>query len=274
MNACARKLPGRMLIAGIALLACLSWHANAETCQMDQSPGIVEIRSPQFAFRLRLIDGLRAEHFVNRITGRTLQLSGPEVEFDIGLPGQTLRTPVFQSATVAEATGAELVLHLADKEADVKVTVRYVCDEKTPVLRKFVTITNASSQTWDRLLNVRLGTYQTDVPGGDADPDFPVMLNVDPHVAEQAPYEDPAGRVRGFPAYVARQFFFGLAHPAGFATREGVQVSLRQYPGIKLEPGQSFDCMEAVYGVKPGRPGPGRIPGSLSHPHAPRIAWA
>ena len=61
--------------------------------------------------------------------------------------------------------------------------------------------------------------------------------------------DDPAGKTRGFPAYVEWQFFVGLAHPAGFATRQDSELSLRQLPGIKLAPGASFECMEAVYGV-------------------------
>jgi hypothetical protein len=243
-----RKIRMQTLVT-IMVFWVVACSAKAETCRVEQTPGVVEITSPQFTYRLRLTGGLRAESMLNRITGRMLRLAGPEVEFDIGLPGQTVQTPELSSVSVVHATAADVLFQLADKDADATVTVRYVCDEKTPVLRKFVTITNTSRQTWERLLNVRLGTYQTDVAGGDADPDFPVPLNIHPQKPEMGFYEDPAGRVRGFPAYVARQFFFALAHPAGFATRQGAKVSLRQYPGIRLEPGQSFECMEAVYGV-------------------------
>lgn len=170
-----RKIRIQKAIALLVFLVAAAC-AEAQTCRVNQTPGLVEITSPQFTFRLRLTGGLRAESMVNRITGRILRLAGPEVEFDIGLPGQTARTPELSSVSVVHATGANVIFQLADKDADAKVTVRYVCDEKTPVLRKFVTITNTSQQTWDRLLNVRLGTYQTDVSGGDGDPTFPYRL--------------------------------------------------------------------------------------------------
>ena len=53
---------------------------------------------------------------------------------------------------------------------------------------------------------------------------------------------------RGFPV-CAEGFFFALAHPAGVAEGAGGKVSLRQYPGVRLAPGKTFECMEAVYGV-------------------------
>ena len=60
---------------------------------------------------------------------------------------------------------------------------------------------------------------------------------------------------RGFPVYAADEFFFTLAHPAGAAEGSGGKVSLRQYPGAKLPPGKTFECMEAVYGVAKARRG-------------------
>jgi len=101
------------------------------------------------------------------------------------------------------------------------VTYRWNADE--PVLRKFVEITNDSSQELNRLLNVRLG-------------DYPVEADI-------------ADRERGFPVYLDDQYFLSLAHPAGWATAEDGKVSLRQYPGVKLKPGGKFACMEAVYGT-------------------------
>ena len=249
MNSSERKFARRAILV-IAFWICLPTIVSGETCKIAQSSGSVEISSADFSFRLSTKNGLRAESFENRITGRKLRLSGPEIQFDIGLPDQPLVTPDLHF-TKFTSSANEAIFQLQSDQPAAEVTVRYVCDEKTPVLRKFVTITNTGAQTWNRLLNARLGTYQTDVPGGDADPDFPVRLNLHPQNTEQGLYEDPSGRVRGFPAYVARQFFFALAHPAGFATRRGAEVSLRQYPGTRLESGQSFECMEAVYGVSP-----------------------
>lgn len=93
-------------------------------------------------------------------------------------------------------------------------------DATQPVLRKFVTITNRSGQQWNRLLNVRLGSYSTDAQAETADADYPALL--------ESPIDDLAGKRRGFPAYVEWQFFVGLAHPAGFAMRQDRELSLRR----------------------------------------------
>ena len=113
-------------------------------------------------------------------------------------------------------------------EPAISALVTYRWDAKQPVLRKFVEITNKSDRELNRLLNVRLGTYRTDAKT---------------HRATE----------QGFPAYLNGEFFLSLAHPAGWATAKDGPLSLRQYPGIKVAPGKSFECMEAVYGVaKPG----------------------
>lgn len=203
------------------------------------------LASPAFAFTLDTADGLRAVLWENRLTGRTLNLGNePEVELDIGLPNQPLKTPKMRVVkTPAAATGAscEAVFELAADEPKLSATVTYRWDAKQPVLRKFVTITNRSGQEWNRLLNVRLGSYSTDAKAEASDPDYPAFL--------ETRIDDPSGKRRGFPAYVEWQFFVGLAHPAGFATRQDSKLSLRQLPGIKLAAGASFDCMETVYGV-------------------------
>ncbi len=106
-----------------------------------------------------------------------------------------------------------------------------------PVLRKFVQITNQSRQEWDRLLNVRLGTYRLDAKSG----------------TRSVPATLVSGQGQGFPLYLGDDRFLSLAHPAGWATGKDGQLSLRQYPGVKLAPGKTFTCMETVYGVaKPG----------------------
>jgi hypothetical protein len=191
------------------------------------------------------LDGLRAVSWENKLTGRKLSLgNGAEVELDIGLPNQPLTTPKLRvmkaPASLTNARG-EAVFELAADEPKLSAKVTYRWDAKQPVLRKFVTITNRSGQEWNRLLNVRLGSYATDASAEVGDPDYPAFL--------ESRIDDLAGKTRGFPAYVEWQFFVGLAHPAGFATRQDSKLSLRQLPGVKLAAGASFECMETVYGV-------------------------
>jgi hypothetical protein len=213
----------------------------------------VELHSPFFVFRLNVVDGLQADFWENHLTGRKLNLGGgPEVGFDLGLPGQPLTTPklrVVQKPGPGTAPASQAVFELASDAPDLGVSITYRWDAQQPVLRKFVSITNRSGAAWDRLLNIRLGSYATDARSGDKDPDFPLYLTESHQGGALVAVGDPPGRVRGFPAYLEWQFFLGLAHPAGFATRQGGEVLLRQLPGLKLAPGASFECMEVVYGV-------------------------
>ena len=205
----------------------------------------VTLQSPAFSFTLDTSDGLRAVSWGNRLTERTLNLgNGAEVEFDIGLPGQPLTAPklrVVATPTMMDGPSGEAVFELAAGDPKLSAMVIYRWDAKQPVLRKFVTITNRSGQTWNRLLNVRLGSYKTHVKAEPGDADYPAFL--------ESRIDDLAGKERGFPAYMEWQFFIGLAHPAGYVTRQDRELSLRQLPGIKLAAGASFQCMEAVYGV-------------------------
>jgi hypothetical protein len=220
-------------------------------CQVVRSGSAVELSSAHFVFRLSTANGLRAEWWLNRMTGRKLVFSGgPEVEFDIGLPGEALRTPRLKVVKAPPAGPvSEAEFELASDEPQSRVSVRYRWDSGEPVLRKLVTITNADSAPWERLLNVRLGSYETRLTEDDADHDFPVLVSAVHDSTSMVSYEDPAGRERGYPAYLAREFFLSLAHPAGWAVREGSKVTLRHYPGRRITPGGTFECMEAVYGV-------------------------
>lgn len=217
----------------------------ANPCRVDVVGNRFSLTSPSFVFTLDSTDGLAAVTWENRLTGRTLSLgNGAELELDIGLPNETRLTPklhVTGKPTIKEGANGEVVFQLAAENPKLSATVRYVWDEKQQLLRKFVSLTNLSGQQWNRLLNVRLGDYKTDSTVLDADPDYPRMLEDE--------IIDLAGKRRGFPAYVEWQFFVGLAHPAGFATRQGRTLSLRQLPAVILGPGASFECMEAVYGI-------------------------
>jgi hypothetical protein len=187
----------------------------------------IELHSPLFVFRLDTAAGLRAESWTNRLTGRTVSLGkGPELEFDIGQPDLPLQAPQLDVSKVeikAQGESGEVVFQLDGKQPAASAQVTYRWDAKIPALRKSVAIANKGLLTWDRLLNVRLGTYQTDAKAVDKE--------------------------QGFPVYVNDECFIGLAHPAGWAAVKGREVGLRQYPGTRLAPGKTFQCMEAVYGV-------------------------
>jgi len=213
--------------------------------------GGVELHSPFFVLRLDSRGGgLRAQSWENRLTGRTLSLGGgPELEFDVGLPDGPLETPrleVSEGEVRGHGETGEVVIRLVAREPAATAVVTYRWDARQPVLHKFVTITNDGTQPWNRLLNVRLGRYDMgaarviDKPSGGT-------------YSVAAPREFPSSEgthvERGFPVYAADGFFFTLAHPAGVAEGAGGKVSLRQYPGARLGPGETFECMEAVYGA-------------------------
>lgn len=197
-------------------------------------------------FVLDAADGLKALRWENRLTGRILELGGGlEVEFDIGMPEHPLITPklrVIGLPAAAQAETGEAVFTLESSDPAATVTVTYCWDSESPILRKFVTITNTGSIAWRRLLNVRLGDYATGgtaLTGGE--------LQVYPPSFRDRAHR--TGGLQGFPVYAEGQFFLSLAHPAGWATQEPGKVSLRHYPGVVLEPGASRACMETVYGV-------------------------
>jgi hypothetical protein len=249
----------RALILGLALIA-LSHVAAADVAKVARSSVVVhdhrvELRSPTFEFVLSTADQLRAVSWRNRLTGRTLDLGGgPEVEFDVGLPGKPLVAPklIVQKGPTRTAEDChEATFDLASADSIVTARVTYRWNDREPVLHKWVTITNGGKTAWDRLLNVRLGVYRTNAAGEDRDPDYPLYLTQEHLGGPIVAFEDPIGRKRGFPCYVEKQFFLSLAHPAGFALRKENAVVLQQLPGVRLAPKASFDCMEAVYGVAP-----------------------
>jgi len=199
-----------------------------QPCRTVEQGRRIELQSPFFVFCLDTTDGLRARSWTNRLTGRSISLGGgPEVQFDIGLPGGRLQTPqltVTKVAINAQGQAAEVAVELDAAEPPATVTVTYRWNAQQPVLRKFVTILNRGTGAWNRLLNVRLGTYKTQAKPSGAE-------------------------WQGFPVYLDGQFFLTLAHPAGWAERHNEQVELRQHPGVKLAAGQRLQCMETVLGV-------------------------
>ncbi len=210
----------------------------------------VEIQTPQYLFKLDIGDGLRALSWENRLTGRTLMLGGgPEVGFDIGLPDQLLVTPrllVTGMPKETQAAAGEAVFTLESEETGALVKVVYHWDTSDPVLRKSVTIENRGSSPWNRLLNVKLGCYDT---GGASLSDRPSGGIYSVPVPREFPLTGSSHVERGFPVYVETEFFLALAHPAGTAEGAAGRIVLRQFPGVLLAPGATFMCMETVYGV-------------------------
>ncbi len=186
----------------------------------------VELHAPSFVLHLDTAKGLRAVSWQNRLTGRTITLgSGPELEVDNGPLQGPLKTPEWRASAPAigkSGEEGEAVFELAAGDPALAARVTYRWNDREPVLRKSVEVSNRGERAVS-LLNVRLGSYRTG-----------------------AKVEE---REQGFPLYLDGEFFLGLTHPAGWASgRDGV-ASLRQYPGTELPAGGKFACMEAVYGV-------------------------
>ena len=203
------------------------------------SQGKVELRTPHFLLKLDTSDGLRAESLENRLTGEVLSLgNGAEVELDIGESGKsgsTVKLHVVDLPEQVQSLNGKTVFRLEAEDAKISVLVKYHWDATQPVLRKFVEIINDEQQPLNRLLNVRLGTYTTDAHKVSG------RLNPDRAQVSVGSY--------GFPIFLNEEFFIGIAHPTGWVTNNGKEVSLCQYPGKILSPGEAFMCMEAVYGV-------------------------
>ena len=201
--------------------------------------GKVELRTPCFILKLDTGDGLRAGSLENRLTGKVLSLgNGAEVELDTGESEQAASTVKLRVTHLPEQIrrlSGRSVFGLEGEDAKISVRVTYQWDATQPVLSKFVEIVNDGDQPLNRLLNVRLGTYPTDAG------QVSVRLNPDRTQVHAYDY--------GLPVFLDEEFFFGIAHPSGWVTNQGKEVSMRQYPGINLAAGEAFNCMEAVYGV-------------------------
>jgi len=236
----------------VVLAACV-WPRHAqggEPCRVVQQEKRIELCSPFFVFCLDTAAGLRAQSWENRLTGRTLCLgNGPELEFDLGLPDDPVETPQLEVSKVevnGQGETGEAVFRLTAKEPAATAVVTYRWDAKQPVLHKFVEIVNQGGREWNRLLNVRLGHYDM----GDAQViDKPAGGTYSVPAPRAFPSSSGTHVERGFPVYADDEFFFTLAHPGGAAEGSGGKVLLRQYPGAKLAPGKTFECMEAVYGA-------------------------
>jgi hypothetical protein len=218
---------GLVLPLGLILSAPrLAAAADSPGCAVVPAGKQVVLRSPFLVLRLDTANGLRAMSWENRMTGRTISLGGGmELGLDLGGDGgqpQALDLPSCDLISEPGGGQQKVAFKLTAKPPGISALVSYVLDATQPLLHKMVEVINVTDRPV-RLLNVRLGTYRTDA-------------NI------------VAGE-QGFPAYLDDEFFMTLAHPAGWATAKGPEVSLCQYPGVKIGPGQQFRCMEAIFGV-------------------------
>ena len=93
----------RPLIASVNLRAATSVATLAEDPVTTEHDGIVELRSPQFVYRLDTAAGLRGESWENRLTGKTVSLGkGPEVELDFDAAEQWIPITGWRTRRLAE----------------------------------------------------------------------------------------------------------------------------------------------------------------------------
>jgi len=133
-----------------------------------------------------------------------------------------VRKLTFRVESVVAPDDGALRVVLAAREEALRAELHYRTADDGRTLVKSVTLTNTGDRAV-RVMNVGLGDYRTGAPVSEGD--------------------------MGFPVYAGGAFFFALAHPAGWVMGEAGRVRLRQFPGVLLEPGRSFACMEAVLGV-------------------------
>ena len=212
------------------------WH---EPLIVDLGPGskaqefvrfgqnnLVAVQLSEFVARTAHLDQLDPAH------GRSIpgSLTGPhcpaqfEQYLTVGPQPRNVAWGPAHLVAKKEGPSGEAVFEMKSEGAGLSALVTYRWKAQEPVLHKFVEITNRGGGSV-RILNVRLGSYQTGTAVSEGE--------------------------QGFPVYIEDDFFVGLAHPYGWATGQEGTVRLRQYPGTKLHPGESFQCMEAVYGVAP-----------------------
>ena len=230
----------RFLFVSIFLCLASNGFASGDQCSVVQDGTQLEIKSPFFVYRLSTDDGLRAKSWTNLLSGSTIVLSGPEIEVDLGdTPENPTAIPLAVSEVKIQGSGS-LLATLLNPQKTLAVEVNYQWDSETPFLHKYITLTNRSDAQI-RVLNVRAGAYISDA-------DIQDKIQVVP-TGVFGSLARTGDKEPGFPLYLNDDFVLSLAHPAGWSTNLNGVASLRQYPGVKLSPQESFKCMEAVYGV-------------------------
>jgi hypothetical protein len=122
----------------------------------------------------------------------------------------------------AEPECQVVVVEMATPDKSITARVSYDLRREDPVLRRDICIYNAGSESI-RLMSLRSGTYTTDADVTDGE--------------------------RGFPVYINGDSFVSLAHSAAWSMGEDGDISLRQYPGVLLETGESYEAAQMVIGA-------------------------
>ena len=186
---------------------------------------IIAVQCTGYRNRTKELDELDPE------SARSLGLKGQrpghcEQYFTIG---KSFYTPDFHFDTrqvLSEGEQAEVIFNL-NSNSNLSAKINYKWNSTEPVLHKYISISN-TGPVGIRLLNIRLGNYETNVPATDGE--------------------------QGFPVYLDDRFFIGITHPSGWVIGQDGVVLIKQYPGKILSPGDTFECMESVYGVtEPGK---------------------
>ncbi|MCA9424671.1 MAG: hypothetical protein KC994_06330 [Candidatus Omnitrophica bacterium] len=211
----------RVIIGALLTLGYPAW-SDPGAFEIETRGNLIELRSPFFSFTLNADGPLRAESLKNFSTGKEIVFEDAS-EFRVTIMGEDgePQSVTFQSSRFTAHDG-ELEVWLNATDLALSATIEYEFDGESPVFHKFSEIQNAGEESV-RLLDVYLGEYKSDTT--------------------------VTGRERGFPAYLGDEAFLSIAHPAGWATAEEKHIALVQHPGVKIEPGETFKCMEVVYGV-------------------------
>jgi hypothetical protein len=171
--------------------------------------------------RLNALDPYHAQSIPASLTGTCTPVPF-EQYLTIGPLPQKVQWQAAHLVAKRDGPSGEAVFEIKSEVGSLRALVTYRWNAADPVLHKFAAISNRGPGPV-RILHVRLGNYHTGTT-----------------VTE--------GEV-GFPVYLEDEFIVGLAHPYGWVMGEQGNVLLKQHPGIKLAPGETFNCMEAIYGV-------------------------
>ena len=139
--------------------------------------------------------------------------------------GQPVTTPnllVRDVEFVEQGTNGVVAITVRSAADDLVAVLTYRWSATDSCLSRSITIANHGAQGV-RLMQIHLGQYATNAI-----------------VSEGG---------QGFPAYLDADRFVALAHPAGWTIGQQGRLTLRQYPGRLLNPGETFEAMLTFYGV-------------------------
>ncbi|MCC6442588.1 MAG: hypothetical protein IT210_03910 [Armatimonadetes bacterium] len=182
---------------------------------------IIALQLSGLVTRTRRLDELDPQQ--NRsITARYYWPGQFEQYLVAGCPHVSSRFHIVNAETIREGESGEWAALLKSDHPPLSARVAYRWKAGEPLLRRFTEIQNGGSSDI-RVMNVRLGRYETGASVSEGE--------------------------QGLPVYIDSQFFASLAHPAGWATGQNEEVGLKHFPGKILHAGGKLACMEAVMGV-------------------------